>query len=59
MFKRQKQHKASILIIAVLISGIVFYTLDGEVIGNENGVCLWCKLQSGERSSPDLRCSGL
>lgn len=46
MFKRQKQHKASFLIIAVLISGMFFYALNGEVIGNEKGFCLWCKLQS-------------
>lgn len=58
MFKRQKQHKASILIIAVLISGIVYYAQNREVIGNENGVCLWCKLQSEERSSPAQRGSG-
>lgn len=54
MFKRQKQHKASVLIIAVLISGIVFYTLNGEVIGNENEACLWCKLEWGEEQpSPE------
>lgn len=38
MFKRQKQHKASILIIAVLITGMVFSTLNDKVIGNVNGV---------------------
>lgn len=38
MCKRQKQHKASILIIAVLISRIVFSPLDGKVIGAVNGV---------------------
>lgn len=39
MFKRQKQHKASILIIAVLISRVFFFfSLNCKVIGNVNGV---------------------
>lgn len=54
MFKRQKQHKALILIIAVLISGMFFYALNGEVIGNEKGFCLWCKLQS-QRGAAQLQ----